>query len=134
VRHDTHAVSETCGYEFVRRYRRSLFTVPLTLRHLTGHGVRTSHGISLDISEAGIGALVQGSLRVGETVAIDLPLPERTLSTVAIVRHTSSVSSGFEFVGLMPEERLQILSVAGKQLSGAPAAGWFSEGRLGRSV
>jgi hypothetical protein len=76
-------------------------------------GVRTSHGISLDISEGGVGALVPGRLWIGDTVAIDLPLPERMLSTVAIVRHTSSVSSGFEFVGLTPEERDQILSIAG---------------------
>ena len=112
---DVHGGSATGSYEFARRHRRELFTVPLTLRHLTGRGVRTSHGISLDISEGGIGALVQGSLRVGETVAIDIPQPECTLSAVAIVRHTSSVSSGFEFVGLAPEERLKILSVAGKR-------------------
>jgi hypothetical protein len=73
-----------------------------------------SHGISLDISEGGIGALVQGRLHLGETVAINIALPGCTLSAVAIVRHTSSVSSGFEFVGLTPEERLQILNVVGK--------------------
>ena len=111
MRHDTHAGPATCGYELARRHPRALFTVPLTLRHLTGHGVRTSRGISLDISEGGIGALVQGTLRVGETVAIDLPLSKRTLSTIAIVRHTSTLNSGFEFVGLTPEERVQILSV-----------------------
>jgi hypothetical protein len=29
------------------------------------------------------------------------------------VRHTSNVSSGFEFVGLTPEQRLQITSMIG---------------------
>lgn len=101
-------------YEFARRHPRMLFSVPVTLHHLIAGGVRTSHGISLDISEGGIGALVQGSLCVGETVSIDLPLPDRMLRTVAIVRHTSSVSSGFEFVGLTMEERLQILSGRGR--------------------
>lgn len=95
-----------------RRYPRSLFTVPLTFHHLDRGGVRTSHGMSLDISEGGIGALVQGTLDVGETVSIDLPLPQRKLCAVAVVRHSSSVSCGFEFVGLTPEERLQIVSVA----------------------
>ena len=113
MRLDSHLGSATCSYEFARRHRRELFTVPVTFRHLTGRGVRTSHGISLDISEGGIGALVQGSLRVGETVAIDLLLLECTLRAVAIVRHTSNLSSGFEFVGLTPEERLQIRSVTG---------------------
>ena len=35
-------------------------------------------------------------------------LSEQLLTTNAIVRPTSSVRSGFEFVGLTPEERLQI--------------------------
>jgi hypothetical protein len=77
-------------------------------------GVRSAHGITLDVSEGGLGALVQGSLQLGETVAIDLSLPERMLSTVAIVRHSSRVSSGFEFVGLTPEEKLQLVSVVGQ--------------------
>jgi hypothetical protein len=94
-----------------RRHTRKLFSVPITLRHLCRGGVRASHGISLDLGEGGLGAIVQGEVRVGDTVAIDLPLSEQLLRAVAIVRHTSSVRSGFEFVGLTPEERLQITSV-----------------------
>ena len=97
--------------ECPRQYPRALFSVPLTVHHLVAGGVRTSHGISLDISEGGLGALVQGSLQVGETVAVDLALVEQKISAVAIVRHTSNISSGFEFVGLTPEERSQITSV-----------------------
>lgn len=97
-----------------RRHTRMLFSVPITLRHLCRGGVRASHGISLDLGEGGLGAIVQGEVRVGDTVAIDLPLSEQLLSTVAIVRHTSSVRCGFEFVGLTPEERLQITSVIGQ--------------------
>lgn len=107
----------TPGQGTERRHRRALFSVPVTFHHLAAGGVRTSHGISLDISEGGLGALVQGSLQVGETVAIDLPLAERVLNAIAIVRHTSEVSSGFEFVGLNPEERMQILSVTGPGLN-----------------
>ena len=77
-------------------------------------GLQTAHGITLDISEAGLGALVQGDLRVGETVEIDLRLSERTLSAVAIVRHTSSVRAGFEFLGLTTEERQQISQAAAR--------------------
>jgi hypothetical protein len=58
--------------------------------------------------------LVQGDLRLGETVEIDLHLPENTLSAVAIVRHTSTVRSGFEFLGMTPEERLQIANTCGR--------------------
>jgi hypothetical protein len=97
----------------VRRHPRIFFTVPLTLHHLVSGGVQSAHGITLDISEAGLGALVQGDLRLGETVEVDLPLPGRILNAVAIVRHTSSMRSGFEFLGLTPEERLLITSAAG---------------------
>jgi c-di-GMP-binding flagellar brake protein YcgR len=91
-----------------RRHVRSLYSVPVRFHYLMPGGVRTSRGITLDISEAGVGALVQGDLRVGETVKIDLPLSEHTLSAVAIVRHTSKVRCGFEFLGLTAEERQQI--------------------------
>ena len=72
-----------------------------------------TRGIGLDLGEGGLGALVQGDVQVGETVAIDLRLSEQQITTVAIVRHTSNVSSGFEFVGLTPEERLRIMNVVG---------------------
>ncbi len=96
-----------------RRYVRALFSVPITVRHLGRNGVRSTRGISLDLGEGGLGAIVQGDVRVGDTVAIDLRLNGQSLTTVAIVRHTSSVHSGFEFVGLTPEERLQITNVIG---------------------
>ena len=109
----------------VRRYPRTVFSVPVTLHRLMASGLRTTHGISLDIGEGGMGALVQGSLRVGETVEIDLPLPKCKLSAVAIVRYSSSVRSGFEFVGLTAEERLQIMSVA----AGNSEASVMADGR-----
>src|SRR5579864_1799037 len=96
-----------------RRHPRTLFSVPITLRHLCRGGVRASRGISLDLAEGGLGAIVQGEVYVGDTVAIDLRLSEQLLTTVAIVRHTSNVRSGFEFVGLTPEERLQITNAMG---------------------
>jgi c-di-GMP-binding flagellar brake protein YcgR len=79
---------------------------------MTG-GIRSLRGISLDISEGGFGAIVQGDLRVGEMVEIDVRIAERPLSAVAIVRHTSSVRSGFEFLGLTAEERQQIANATG---------------------
>ena len=94
--------------EHSRRHTRTLFSVPLTLRHLSRSGVRATHGISLDIGEGGLGVLVQGDVQVGDTVAIDLRLWEQAVTAVAIVRHTTNIRSGFEFVGLTPEERLQI--------------------------
>ena len=99
--------------EPVRRHPRTLFSVPLTLRHLMTGGIRSARGISLDIGEGGLGAIVQGDLRVGEMVEIDVRIPERPLSAVAIVRYTSNVRSGLEFLGLTAEEREQIANVPG---------------------
>jgi len=105
---------ETHGpYEFVRRYPRVLLSIPITVRHLCHGGVQSTRGISLDVGEGGLGALVQGSMELGETVALDFRLSEQGFRTVAIVRHTSRVRSGFEFVGLTRQERLQIRGAIG---------------------
>ena len=101
------------GYEFFRRHPRTLYSIPITLRHLCSGGVRKTPGISLDLGEGGLGAIVQGEVYVGETVAIDFQMSGRPVTTVAIVRHTSQVSSGFEFLGLSSEERSQITNIVG---------------------
>jgi hypothetical protein len=93
-----------------QRYSRALFSVPLRLRHLEVGGIRSSGGISLDISEGGLGAMVRGGLRAGELVEIDICIAGCALTAVAIVRYTSDVRSGFEFVGLTLEERQQIVN------------------------
>lgn len=97
----------------VRRHARLLYSIPLTLHHLAAGGVRSSRGISLDISLSGIGALVEGRFQVGDIVEIELPLPDCQLTAVAIVRHTSILRSGFEFFGLTVEERQHLANVAG---------------------
>ena len=55
-----------------RRYPRSVFSAPLTLRHLDTGGLRRLRGITLDVSEGSMGALVQGNLQLGEAVDVDL--------------------------------------------------------------
>ena len=105
------AIESHAAYPSVQRHARTLLSVPITIRHLNRNGLQTTRGISLDISEGGLGALVQGELDIGETVEIDLRLSEQPLSTVGIVRHTSNSRSGFEFLGLTAEERQQITNV-----------------------
>ena len=100
-------------YPAVQRHPRVLYSIPVTLHHLANGGLRSSRGISLDISEGGVGALVEGSFEVGQSVGIDILLPDSLLSAVAIVRHTSGARSGFEFVGLTAEERLHLASLVG---------------------
>ncbi|HTS36103.1 MAG TPA: PilZ domain-containing protein [Candidatus Solibacter sp.] len=98
----------------VQRHPRALFSVPIAIRHLMAGGVQTTRGVSLDISESGLGALVQGVLHVGDTVTINMNLPEHTLNAVAIVRHSSTVRSGFEFLGLSADERARLAKSAAR--------------------
>ncbi|MGA9642279.1 MAG: PilZ domain-containing protein [Terriglobales bacterium] len=98
----------------LQRYRRAQVSVPVTICNLGTGGLRSSPGVTLDIGEGGLGAIVCGELRVGEMVKVDIRIAERTLSTVAIVRHSSNVRSGFEFVGLTADERLQIANCMGQ--------------------
>src|SRR6202041_4063289 len=93
---------------FVRRHPRLPFSVPVTLHNLNSGMARTFPGISLDLSEGGFGVLVNGQLREGETVGVDLPLPHNLPHLVAIVRYSASDRSGLGFLGLTPEERSEI--------------------------
>jgi hypothetical protein len=110
---ETPSKATTSGDEPKRRHPRTIFSVPLTLRHLMAGEMQISPGVTLDLSEGGLGAMVQGSLRVGETVEVDLRLPGRNLRAVAIVRYVSSERSGFELLGLTADERVRITTVAG---------------------
>lgn len=96
-----------------RIHPRVLFSVPVKLHHLAPGGISTSRGITLDLSEGGLGALIQIDLIIGEAVEIDLQLPACSLSTVAVVRYCNRVRAGFEFVGLSSDERQQISSALG---------------------
>jgi hypothetical protein len=98
-----------------RRYPRWIFSAPLTVRHLDVGGVRKLRGITLDLSGGGMGALVQGNLEPCEAVEIDLHFEDRDFNAVAIVRHTSSVRSGFEFLGMTTEERAQITEIISRK-------------------
>lgn len=112
---ETHGLAKTPSIsESLRRHPRVLFSVPISLRHLMAGGVRRTRGLSLDLSESGVGALVEGALHVGDTVMMDLQLPAGTLDVAAIVRHTCSVRSGFEFLGLTPQDRVALTQAVGE--------------------
>jgi c-di-GMP-binding flagellar brake protein YcgR len=108
----------------LRRYPRSIFTAPLALRHLGAGGVRKLRGITLDVSEGGLGALVQGNLQLGEAVEVDMHIDGQVLNAVAIVRHTRDVRSGFEFLGMTSEERSQIAEIISRKPDPSRSARW----------
>lgn len=105
------AESHVHQHRTTRRHPRHMFSVPIRLRHLRPEGIETTRGVTLDISEGGLGAVVEADLYSGETVEIALPLCATPLHAVAIVRYVGETRSGFEFLGLTPAERQQIAAV-----------------------
>ena len=97
-----------------REFPRALFSVPFQLHPLTSPDRHPIRAISVDISQGGIGALVQGSLHVGETVEIELSLAGHRLKAPAIVRYTSPVRCGFQFLNLGKDERQRITRLVGR--------------------
>lgn len=95
-----------------RAHARVLFSVPIVLHHLVaGARLQRSRGMSLDISEGGLGAIVQGDLRVGEAVQIELAAAKHIFRALAVVRYSSSARSGFEFFGLGKKAREQLAAL-----------------------
>jgi PilZ domain len=74
------------------------------------HGNRPwQHGRIRDISEAGIGAVIPCSLRVGDEVALEFSLGDgQEGSVTAVVCHRQGFYYGFEFVSIGPSLRKAI--------------------------
>jgi c-di-GMP-binding flagellar brake protein YcgR len=66
------------------------------------------HGLSLDLSRGGASAVLCGPPAVGERVRLTLQFSGASLEIPAIVRHSHSTESGFEFVDLSPAHREQL--------------------------
>ena len=71
------AIQPQDANQHFRQHARTRFSVSLRLRHLSGSGVRATHGISLDIGEGGLRVLVELDVHTGDTVAIDFRLWSR---------------------------------------------------------
>jgi TonB family protein len=67
-------------------------------------------GRSVNLGEGGVSAVVAGELLPGETVGVEIRLPQAAdpLRTRALVRHQDNLRSGLEFVGLSVEQRAAI--------------------------
>ena|SRR5712692_5690994 len=102
-------VTQDQRYNVQRRQPRFLFSVPVSISRLGESGQPVTHGLSLDLSRSGASALLCGPATVGETVRLSLQFPEAPVESLAIVRHSDSTRSGFEFLDLAPahQRRLQ---------------------------
>jgi len=86
-----------------RRHARYRFSVPITV-HSSGH--QAVRGMSLEISESGMSAMIGDVLQVGDTVELE-PVAGGRVS--ALVRRHSGKIYGFEFRNLTPAQSRRIV-------------------------
>lgn len=93
-----------------RRYARYRTEIPVIVKVLGADGYMRIHGRCFEIAENGLGAVITSEFRAGEMVSVEFSLPEaEELQVVrAVVRHRMGFLHGFEFVGLLPEQRDRI--------------------------
>ncbi len=110
-----------------RRAPRFLLSVPVTLYRYSAAGpLLAAHGLSIDISKQGVGAVVCGPPHVGETIVVNVQLVDAVFEGLAVVRHSNSIRSGFEFVHLPVEVQQKIESSSQKtQVCPWPANPFF---------
>ena len=85
-----------------RRKPRYLFSQAMTIRAAEGVAM---HGISVEMSETGMSAMVKGLLKAGDSVELE---PVAGGATPAVVVHKLGRLYGFQFVGLTAERATRI--------------------------
>jgi PilZ domain len=101
-------VASSPTYEVARRHPRFLLSFPVSLTRMGEPGQPVTHGLSLDLSRGGTSAVLYSQPAVGETVRLSLEILGAPLETLAIVRHSNSTHSGFEFLELLPAQQQQL--------------------------
>jgi TonB family protein len=102
--------------------RRPLF-VPLDVIALRSGIPESLPGRCMDLSEAGVGAVVAGELIPGQQVVVELRLPNMGLpvNARALVRYQQRLRCGLQFVGVTPEQREMIRYWASRVPAKVPA-------------
>lgn len=90
-----------------RRYARYRTEIPVIVKVLGQEGYLRIHGRCFELAENGLGAVITSEFRAGEMVSVEFSLPgdEQLQSVRAVVRHRMGFLHGFEFVGLLPNQR-----------------------------
>ena len=93
-----------------RRFARYRTEIPLIVRVLGQDGYMRIHGRCFEIAESGLGAVITSEFSAGEMVSLEFSIPDQPDMMVlrAVVRHRMGFLHGFEFIGLLPEQREQI--------------------------
>ena len=106
------AVTPLPGDASTRRYARYRTELPLIVKVLGQDGYLRIHGRCFEIAENGLGAVITSEFRSGEMVSLEFSIPsvKEVQNYRAVVRHRMGFLHGFEFVGILPEQREQIKS------------------------
>jgi PilZ domain len=90
-----------------RHYARYRTELPVIVKILEKHGYMRIHGRCFELAQAGMGAVITSELAPGEMVTLEFSIPDVAQGFVirAVVRHRMGFLHGFEFVGLLPEQR-----------------------------
>ena len=111
-KHETkHSLPEASARKSsTRRYARYRTELPLIVKVLGQEGYLRIHGRCFEIAENGLGAVITSEFRAGEMVSLEFAIPnvKDQQNYRAVVRHRMGFLHGFEFVGILPEQREQI--------------------------
>jgi PilZ domain len=102
MRTDTASAEVPKGMLDRRRHARYRYSAPIAVHPSGGSAIP---GISLEISESGMSALIGAALIVGDTVELEPVAGGRVAALVR--RHTGKIY-GFEFLNLTPAQIQQI--------------------------
>jgi len=93
-----------------RRFARYRTEIPVVVRVLGKEGYVRVHGRCFEINDSGLGAVVTSELTSGEMVSVEFSIPDvpDAMLLRAVIRHRMGFLHGFEFVGILPEQREQI--------------------------
>jgi PilZ domain len=93
-----------------RHYARYRTELPVIVKVLEKQGYTRIHGRGFELAQAGMGAVITSELAPGEMVTLEFSIPDAAQGFVirAVVRHRMGFLHGFEFVGLLPEQRSHI--------------------------
>jgi len=92
---------------FNRRFPRFALDVRVQVKMFQDGEFRTCWGRSVELGQDGIGATLTGTLKAGEIVTLEIPLPlaPYPMKVRAIVRYCQGLRYGFEFLTMDGEQR-----------------------------
>lgn len=93
-----------------RRAPRHQIAIPVDVTALRSGVPYRIPGRSVNLSEGGLALVLAGQLRLGDSVGLELGLPDSGAPILlkAVVRHQAFLFCGLEFLGLSEEQRTRI--------------------------